>query len=272
MKSLPKYLLLSLLIAFAAGRATADETGPRLGLQTWTCRNMNFEQTVDFAVQHHIKYVQFYSAQLDPAAPVAENQRKKALLAGKGIVAYTMGVMGTSMDAAANRKLFDLARLMGMKFIVVEPKNMAEWDGLEALVKEYDIRLAIHNHGHGSTYADPATVQKILAARDPRIGVCLDIGWITAAGFDAAKVFEDYHGRVFDMHLKDKKHEVADGKTTWVDTEEGRGEANFAGLFAAIKKSGWSGVMAIETDSKEFAQDPSALVDGAAKFFADSTK
>ena len=47
--------------------------------------------------------------------------------------------------------------------------------------------------------------QQVLAKRDPRIGVCLDAGWITQAGFDAAKVFQDYRGRVFDIHFKDKK-------------------------------------------------------------------
>jgi L-ribulose-5-phosphate 3-epimerase UlaE len=71
------------------------------------------------------------------------------------------------------------------------------------------------------------------------------------------------------MHLKDKVVETsADGKKTPVDTEIGKGLANYAGLFAEMKKSKWSGVMAIETDSKAFAEDPNKLVDGARKFFA----
>jgi len=120
-------------------------------------------------------------------------------------------------------------------------------------------------------YGDPATVKKILAARDRRIGVCLDIGWITAAGFDAAAVFRDYGDRVFDMHLKDKVIEVsADGKKTPVDTEIGKGQANYAALFAEIKRIGWNGVMAIETDSKAFAEDPNRLVSEAKAFFAKS--
>ena len=147
-----------------------------------------------------------------------------------------------------------------------------EWDNLEQLVKEYDIRLAIHNHGTGSVYGDPETVKKVLAARDRRIGVCLDVGWVTAAGFDAAKVFREYGDRVFDMHLKDKVVQTAaDGKKTPVDTEIGKGSANYAGLFAEITRSKWNGVMAIETDSKAFAEDPNRLVSEAKSFFAAST-
>ena len=72
------------------------------------------------------------------------------------------------------------------------------------------------------------------------------------------------HGRVT-IFLDDK------GKVTAVDTEIGKGQANYVGLFAAIKQAKWSGVMAIETDSKAFAEDPNRLVSEAKSFFAAST-
>ena len=247
---------------------------------------MEFDQVVAFAVTHGITQVQFISKHLDPKGTPEESLRKKAILDKAGITAYTFGVNGTSMNKEENRKLFEFAKLMGMKVIIVEPKNMDEWDNLEQLVKEYDIKLAIHNHGTGSVYGDPATVKKVLAARDPRIGVCLDIGWVTAAGFDAAKIFREYNGRVFDMHLKDKRIEPAapgamvddkkGGKKpagpTVLDVEIGTGQANYQGLFAEMKKAKWSGVMAIETDNGEFAKDPNKLVAGAAEFFKAKVK
>lgn len=260
------------LICFFSLSARAATTPPRpqLGLQTWTCRNMTFDQVVAFATKHGVTQIEFIAAHLSPVAPAEESLRKKAILEKAGLTAYSFGVNGTSMDKEANRKLFEFAKLMGIKVIIVEPKNLAEWDNLEALVKEYDIKLAIHNHGKGSMYGDPATVKKILAARDRRIGVCLDIGWITAAGFDAAAIFRDYGDRVYDMHFKDKKVDKtvsADGKIVAVDTEIGQGEANYTGLFAEMKKSKWNGVLAIETDSKAFAEDPNRLVAEARVFF-----
>src|SRR3954471_9364070 len=227
--------------ASSNSKASDMSGGPKLGLQTWTCRNMTFDQVVDFAVKHGITQLEFIKAHLDPEGTKEESLRKKAILDQKGLVAYSFGVNQTSMDKEKNRRLFEFAKLMGMKVIIVEPKNMAEWDNLEQLVKEYDIKLAIHNHSTGTAYGDPATVKKVLASRDRRIGVCLDIGHVTSAGFDAAAVFRDYGAdRVFDMHLKDKKVEKgADGKNVILDVENGTGQANFAGLFAEIKKSKW---------------------------------
>ncbi len=270
--SLVRFALLTALVVtlpFARAASTPPKSdGPKLGLQTWTCRNMTFDQVVDFAVKHGVTHLEFIKAHLDPAAPKEESLRKKAILDAKGLTAYSFGVNGTSMDKEKNRQLFEFAKLMGMKVIIVEPKNMAEWDNLEELVKEYDLKLAIHNHGTGTVYGDPATVKKILAERDKRIGVCLDVGWVTAAGFDAAEVFRSYGDRVYDMHFKDKVTDVdAKGKTVATDTEIGKGKSNYKALFAEIKKSKWSGVMAIETDSKAFAEDPNKLVAEAKKFF-----
>jgi len=270
---LPAALTLAIaLLPSACTQSPQRGGGPTLGLQTWTCRNMTFDQVVDFAVKHGITHLEFIKAHLDPLGPKEETLRKKAILDQKGLVAYSFGVNQTSMDKEKNRQLFEFAKLMGMRVIVVEPKNMAEWDNLEELVKEYDIKLAIHNHGTGSVYGDPATVKKILATRDRRIGVCLDVGWVTGAGFDAANVFRNYGDRVYDMHFKDKVTSVdGAGKTVATDTEIGKGKANYAGLFAEIKKSKWSGVMAIETDSKAFAEDPNRLVAEAKAFFASQT-
>ena len=155
-----------------------------------------------------------------------------------------------------------------MEVVVVEPKNMEEWDNLEELVKEYDIKLAIHNHGAGTVYGDPATVKQVLAERDKRIGVCMDIGWVVAAGHDPLETYKGYNGRVSDMHFKDKKLVEQDGKQVPVDTLIGEGDASFVPLFDEMKRSAWKGVIAIETDSKEFQKDPTELVEGAKAFFA----
>lgn len=264
--------LLCLALLFSVARAAAANAGPTLGLQSWTCRNMTFDEVVAFAKKHGIKQLQLIGTHLDPNGSKEETLRKKAVLDQNGLVAYTIGVCKTTLDKETNRKLFEFAKVMGMKMIVVEPREMAEWDNLEALVKEYDIKLAIHNHGTGTVYGDPATVKAVLAKRDRRIGVCLDVGWVTAAGFDAAAVYRDYGDRVFDMHFKDKTMQTVDGKVVAIDTELGKGKANYDGLFAEIKKSGWSGVMAIETDSKAFASDPNQLVSEAKVYFAKKTK
>lgn len=264
--------LFSLLLAFIAsslllaGIVHARDYEMKIGIQTYTLRNMDFDQVVDFCVKHKIKYVQMIGQHIDPKGPIEETKRKKAILDKNGLVCYTFGVNGTSMDKEDNRKLFEFAKVMGIKVIVVEPKPMTVWDNLEELVKEFDIKLAIHNHGLSSTYGNPETVKKVLNARDKRIGVCLDAGHATGAGFDIAKVFREYDGRVFDIHLKDKKIEKVDGKEVIHDVEIGTGQANYQGLFQELKRAKWEGVLAIETDNGSFAKNPDPYVEQAIKF------
>ena len=270
MKTLKSLALLAAVAVagfLSTSTARAADYEPVVGLQTWTCRNMKFDDVVAFAVKHKLKQIQMIGSHMDPNAAPEETKRKMAILAEKGLVCYTFGVAGTSPDKEKNRKLFEFAKLVGCKLIVVEPKNdKALWDGLEELVKEYDIKLAIHNHGKDSVYGTPEKVWSVLKNRDKRIGVCMDIGHITGAGFDAAKAFRDYEGRVYDLHLKDKKIEKVDGKDVMLDVKIGTGSANYKDLLAELKKANWDGVMAIETDNGTFAKEPSEFVAAAIEF------
>ena len=263
MKTPIRILTLLLTIAMAA----TLQARPQLGLQTWTCRHMSFEEVVKFAAAQGVTQLELFKGHIDPAAPKKENLKKLAFLKKHGVTAYSIGVSGTSMDKKKNRQLFETAKLFGMKVIVVEPKEAAQWDMLEELVQEYDIKLAVHNHGTGTVYGNPATVKHVLAERDHRIGVCMDIGWVTAAEFDAETVFKNYGDRVFDMHMKDKRLDGEDGRGRPLDTMIGLGNSNYLGLFEAMKASDWTGVMAIETDSPDFQNDPTEFVSRAKVFF-----
>lgn len=268
-------LLLTLALASLLFTSTrAADYAPKVGLQTWTCRNMTFDEMVAFAEKHGLKHIQAIGKHIDPMGPLEEAQKRKAVLDAKGMSFYTFGVAGTFPEKEKNRKLFDFAKAMGIKVIVVEPKNdKALWDGLEELVKEYDIKLAIHNHGKDSVYGTPEKVWSVLKDRDVRIGVCMDVGHLTGAGFDAGKEFVNYQGRVHDIHLKDKRTEkTVDGKTVILDVMVGAGEANYKDLLAELKKAKWPGVMAIETDNATFAKEPTEFVAGAIKFVKDNAK
>ena len=266
MKSTSQRLFLSLL-AIAMALGSQLQAAPQLGIQTWTCRNMTFEEAVEFAAAQGVTQLQLFRKHLDPASSKEELLAKRAFLKQHGVTAYSIGVSRTSPDREANRPLFELAKLFGMKVIVVEPRDPADWASLEELVREYDIKLAIHNHGTGTVFGNPATVKAVLAERDHRIGVCLDIGWATAAGFDAASVFKNYGDRVYDMHLKDKRLDQEDSPGRPTDTMIGLGNTNYADLIEAMKARDWTGVMAIETDSATFAEDPTEFVSRAKVFF-----
>ncbi len=250
----------------AAATSFAADLPSQLGIQTWTLRNMKFEQVVDFAKAQGIKNLQVIGNHMDPKAPVEETKRKKAVLDAAGLKPYTFGVAGTSLDKEENRKLFEFAKLLGMKLIIVEPNDFKILDNLEELAREYDIRVAIHNHGIRSLYGNPAVVRALLKHRDPRMGVCMDAGWIASTGMDPTKVFKEYDGRVFDIHLKDKRIEKTEGDDVSFDTHIGEGRAKIQNLLAELKSANWQGVLAIETDSNDFAKDPTEFVKRAKAF------
>jgi sugar phosphate isomerase/epimerase len=252
----------------AAPGVRAQQKGLTVGVQTWTLRKMSFEQVVEFAVRNGVKNLQMFDAHLDPAAPAEETRRKKRILDENGLVCYTFGVAKTSTDAGANRRLFEFAKLMGVRLIVVEPPDFKILDDLERLAKEYDIRVAIHNHGVRTLYGNPLVLKNLLKYRDRRVGVCLDVGWVTSAGFDAEKVFREYEGRVFDIHLKDVKVSCAGGRETITNVFIGEGEANLKGLLRALREANYAGVLAIETDAE--LKDPTEFVRGAVKFVGEN--
>ncbi len=236
----------------------------KVGVQSWTLRNLSFDQVVEFCAKHQIKHAQLIPDHLGLNKTREEWQKKKEAMEKAGVVPYTFGVAGTSMNKEENRKLFEAAKFFGMKMVVVEPGDFKILDNLEELAKEYDIKVAIHNHGITSLYGNPAVVRNVIKHRDARIGVCMDAGWIASARLDPAKVFKEYDGRVFDIHLKDKKVNSTERGDVATDTLLGEGNANLKALFKVLKEANWQGVMAVETDSN--LKDPTEHMVKALEF------
>lgn len=221
----------------------------KVGMQTWTLRNLSFEQAMEFCAKHGIKYVQLTASHLGLNAGPEEWARRKAFMENLGLIPYTVGVAPTSINKEENRKLFECAKFFGMKMVVVEPKDFKILDHLEEFAREYDIRVVIHNHDIKSLYGNPRVVHNLIKDRDHRIGVCMDAGWITTTRFDPTQVFNDYGGRVYDIHLKDKLVRSTDQGDRWNDTFLGEGDGNLGKLLETIQAAHWDGVIAIETDN-----------------------
>ena len=245
--------------------ARSQNLSDRLALQTWTMRKMNFEDMTDFAVKIGISDLQMWSSRsgghMDPLAPWDEIERKKEMLDSKGLNVYAFGVTRAIQNEEQLRKTFEFARYMGMEMIIVEPSEKRQLDLLEQFAMVYDIRVAVHNHTIDSPFGNPVTVNMLLADRDARIGICLDAGWMSTTGLDVAEVYKEYGDRVFDIHLKDKE---VRGHHDYTDVDIGTGDANLTGLLEALKESGYSGRIAIETDQE--LEDPTAFVEGAVAF------
>ncbi len=75
---------------------------------------------------------------------------------------------------------------------------------MEKFVKEYDIRIAIHNHGpEDKLWPSPLDVLQSLKGTDPRIGCCIDVGHTMRAGTDVVQAIHEVGPRLFNVHMKD---------------------------------------------------------------------
>lgn len=158
-----------------------------------------------------------------------------------GITIYGVGVIYMKSKEAVDQA-FEYAKNVGVPIIVGVP-NHDLVDYTEQKVKSYNIKLAIHNHGpEDKMYPNPQIAYDLIKNKDPRMGLCLDIGHAQRAGVDPAKAVLKYNKRIFDLHIKDVTKAEQDGKAI----EAGRGIINFPALVRALRKIKYPGHCSIE--------------------------
>lgn len=145
-------------------------------------------------------------------------------------------------DDADIRYYFEYAKRAGMPLMVAAPTTRI-LPMLEKFVKEYDIKIAVHNHGPEDKYFPSSRdALAIMKNMDPRLGVCCDIGHESRAGKDIVETLEIAGPRLLDMHIKDLK--VATGKDSQCDV--GDGILPIVAIFKYLKKTNYAGGVMLE--------------------------
>jgi len=168
----------------------------------------------------------------------------EAKLKEHGVKAVNYGVVG-GRDAAEWRKIFEFAKRLGLHGITTE--DVARLDIIEPLVKEFDIRVGIHDHPRkvsDPSYRvwDPHYIVEITKNRDPRIGACADTGHWQTSGLDPLYCIKVLKGRVISSHLKDKT-EIGPGQH---DVPYGTGVGRIGKVLDELKKQGFEGNISVE--------------------------
>jgi sugar phosphate isomerase/epimerase len=114
------------------------------------------------------------------------------------------------------------------------------------MAKEYDIRVAIHNHGPtDKKYPSPLDVLRLIKDRDPRMGCCIDVGHTVRIGQDPIPIIEQCASRLFDFHIKDVTGPT--GKD--VPTEVGRGVIDIVAVLKTLMKVNYSHHVGLEYEA-----------------------
>ena len=177
----------------------------QLGLASYTFRNFSRGQMIGFMKQLNVKALNAKDVKdhlpMDPSGEAAA----LADYAAAGIKLHAAGTIYFPKDEDDDiRSKFDYCKRAGISVIVAGDPAPATLPRIEKFVKEYDIRIAIHNHGpEDKLWHSPLDVLKVVEKYDPRIGCCIDIGHTVRAGTDVVKAIHAVGPRLYNMHAKD---------------------------------------------------------------------
>lgn len=232
------------------GTDIARESKLMIGFQGYSLRHFAssdapLETFIPEAEKLGLQYVELYSALLPKSASVDEIKAAKNRLSSIGLTVNAYGVERFTDDHAQNEAVFRFGKELGVTNLSANPTKDA-FSSLEQLVQQYDIRIAIHNHGPGDeTWGQPQWILDAVKDLDPRIGACLDTGWSIMAGVGAVEAIEMLGSRVVGVHLKDfdsEGHEVIPGD----------GLMDLGETLSALERIGFNGPFSLEyEESKE---------------------
>ncbi|MBN1456348.1 MAG: sugar phosphate isomerase/epimerase [Sedimentisphaerales bacterium] len=227
--------------ALAISKGIKPETKLKLGLASYTLRKFDLDKTIETTKKLDLKYIKLKSMHLPLDSSPEQIKAAAAKIEAAGIKLYGCGVVYMSKEEQVHQA-FDYAKAAGMELIVGVPSYKLL--GLvNDKVQQYDIKMAIHNHGPGDKrYPTPESVYERVKNLDRRVGLCLDIGHTERSGIDPAEAIERYIDRIYDFDIKDVSESTAKGG----GVEFGRGVVDLPKVIRTLKKVSYSGVVAIE--------------------------
>jgi sugar phosphate isomerase/epimerase len=194
------------VFALVQGRPSAGEASPiRLGLASYTFRNFSRAQLIGFMKQLNVFALNAKDVKdhlpMDPQAEAAA----LADYAAAGIKLHAAGAIYFAKDEDQDiRSKFEYCKRAGIGVIVAGDPALATLPRIEKFVKEFDIRIAIHNHGpEDKLWPSPLDVLRAVKDMDPRMGCCIDVGHAARAGTDVVQAIREAGPRLFNVHMKD---------------------------------------------------------------------
>ena len=232
--------------------SSADKLGWQLAVHSYTFRKFSIDDAIAKTAAMGVHYmsisgsVNLVGTNSVGTMTLSEKDQQGLLdkLKAAGIAPkfVNMGVVQLPADEAKSRKVFEFAKKFGIDTLVAEPEPAA-LDTVEKLCKEYNIKVAIHDHPKGRrSYWNPDTVLAAVKGRTPLMGACADVGHWMRSGLDPLECLKKLEGRIICLHFKDlnetgmKAHDVP-----W-----GTGAGKTKALMAELKRQNFHGAFCVE--------------------------
>jgi sugar phosphate isomerase/epimerase len=230
--------------------------GIEVGVQSYTFRAFSIDQMIEAMRSVGLSSLELWNGHLEPMkTSEAEFKavRKKLDDAGIKVSAYCANFPPDAPNEHLDRA-FTGAGLLGTSLMtssVEKPilPRLDEWCG------KYKVTLGLHNHYLGdewfkgdkaANFEGPADFLDSLKGRSNRLAMNLDIGHFWAAGHDPVAFFEQHHGRIVSLHVKDRDR---DAKRSY--RRFGEGSTPIVEVLKLAKRVGYGYAANIEYELEE---------------------
>ena len=232
----------------------------RLGVASYSLRNFPRDKAIEMAKALGTPYVNFKSVHLPFELSPEQLAAARREIEAAGLVVVGGGVITFDEDSDPGvEKYFAYAKAAGMPLVAIhtDPKLLPR---IERFAKQYDIKVAIHNHGpEDKHFPSPYDALPHVKQLDARIGLCIDVGHTVRTGTDVVRAIADAGSRLLDMHMKDLRDLGAKGSQCIV----GEGAIPIADIFRQLGAMGYRGYVNLE-----YEIDPDAPLPGMKQSFA----
>jgi sugar phosphate isomerase/epimerase len=235
----------------AFGKVEPAPWGIKLGVATYSLRSFDRAKAIEMIKALQTPWVSIKEFHLRYVLPPDQLAAGRKEFEDAGLKIMSGGNVDLkSNDPAVLKKSFEYAKGAGMPMMVCAPTH-ENLKTLEGLVKEYNISLAIHNHGpEDKHFPSPKTVLDAIKGMDRRMGLCMDIGHSTRTGTDVVKAAAEAGPRLLDVHVKDLR-DLMDRNS---QCDVGDGAMPIPALFKQLKKMNYQGCVNLEYEIN--AKDP----------------
>src|SRR5215475_12426912 len=216
----------------------------RLGLASYTFRNFTRAQLIAFMKQLNVS--QLNAKDVKDHLPTDPREQARAIVdySAAAIKLHAAGAISFQKDEDDDiRSKFEYGKRAGIGVIVASDPTPENLPAIEKFAKQYDIRIAIHNHGpENKLWKSPLDVLKAVNRMDPRMGCCIDVGHTARAGSDVIAAIHAAGSRLFNVHMKDLAN--FDDKESQVAV--GQGVMPVHGIFEALLAIEYPGFVDLE--------------------------
>jgi inosose dehydratase len=232
--------------------------GLRVGVASYSLRSFPVTEALQDIKRLGIRYLSLKEVHLPLTSTPEERKQVRQQAEDLGLKITSCGVIYLKSDEAQMQQAFDYVRDLGASVAVIGVTR-DQLPMLDKVIRNYDLKAAIHNHGPNDTrFPSPLEVYDAIKGLNRRIGVCMDIGHTFRMHEDLVSDVKKTFDRLYSMHFKDLDSDHVDAKGLPV----GMGVLPIIPLLRELLHSGYKEELQLEYEVE--AKDP---VPGMAESF-----